>query len=189
MSDPFILKNVRLSFVNVFAPNPRFDNGKFELQALINKETQGDVIAQVKKQMANCLMEKYGDKTKIPPGITSESRCCFRDGDNAPYDGYAGHMTLKASEAKKPRTMDAAKNDIDASSGKLYSGCFADVAVKLWVQDNQYGKKLNANLIAVRHRSDGEALGGGGVDMDAVIDEFEDLDDATEVAELDAMDL
>lgn len=174
MSKTFILPNVRASFVSVFEPNTNFGTPKYEITGLVHKTEQADLIEEIKRHITAALLEKFGSKDKIPPGITSEKNCCLRDGDNAPYDGYAGHMSIKASNDKKPITMNQMKEDIDASSGLLYSGSYVDLGLAIWVQDNKWGKKVNCNLLAVRHRAHGEAFGGGAVSIGR--DAFEDIE-------------
>ena len=48
--------------------------------------------------------------------------------------------------------------------------------IRLWWQDNQFGKRINASLEVVRFRKDGEAFGAAPVSAD-VLDDIDDEDD------------
>ena len=45
--------------------------------------------------------------------------------------------------------------------GKPYGGCYVDVSVDIWAQDNSWGKRINGKLRWVQFRSDGDAFSGG----------------------------
>ena len=181
------LRNVRLSFPHLFEKAVYDGNEtKFEATFLIPKDDE-EQLASIRSEMKKKLLEKFVTADKIPKGITKGIRNCLRDGDDQEYDGYADHMSFKASNKHRPRTMGRDKKPIEPESGLLYAGCYVDAIVDVWVQDNKYGSRINANLMAVRHRADGEAFGAGGI-PDGVEDGFEDLEDE-EVEELAEEDL
>jgi hypothetical protein len=171
------LKNVRLSFAHLFRPqafgdgegepkyncnfliNPKSKDGKANLEAV------EDAIEYVKK-------EKW---PKSPPKL-NESKICLRDGNNTEYDGYEDMMYVSASNAKRPMVLDRDKTALTEEDGVIYSGCYVDAIIRVWAQDNKYGKRINASLEAVRFRKDGEAFGAAPPDPD----EFDDLDDEDE---------
>ena len=183
----FTLTNVRLSFPHVF-DKAKYDDKetKFEATLLIPKE-ETEQLETIKTATKKALLEKFGSADKIPKGITKGVRYCLRDGDDQEYDGYAGNMSFKASNKNRPRTMGRNKKPITADDGLLYAGCYVDAIVEIWVQSNQYGSRVNANLQALRHRADGEAFGAGGI-PDDVEDDFEDLEEEA-VADLEEEDL
>jgi hypothetical protein len=55
----------------------------------------------------------------------------------------------------------------------VYAGCYVNAIITLWVQNNSYGKRVNAQLDGVQFAKDGEPFGAGGIDAD----EFDLLDD------------
>lgn len=183
MSSHFTINNARLSFPHIFE-KATYDGKetKYEATLLISKDDE-ETIKKIKKAIHAALLEKFNTQEKIPKGITKGVRNCLRDGDDVEYDGYANHMSFKAGNSKRPRTLGRDKRPVEADSGLLYAGCYVDVIVEIWVQDNQYGRRINANLMAVRHRADGEPFGAG-VIPDGIEDGFEELDEEP-VAELD----
>lgn len=84
----------------------------------------------------------------------------FRDGDLAAKDEYAKFWTINASEANrvivrdskrdpktgKPRVLKKGEDD-----DRIYAGCWVNVLIRPWFQNNKFGKKANAGLILVQH--------------------------------------
>jgi hypothetical protein len=99
---------------------------------------------------------------------------CIKDGDESDLDGYAGCFSLKASSSKRPTVIDRDKTPLTADDEKLYAGCYVNAVVDFWIQNNVYGKRLNANLYGVQFVKDGDPFGMGYVD---VTNDFEDLDE------------
>lgn len=98
----------------------------------------------------------------------------LKDGDLTEYAGFAGHMSLKANTSNKPRCFGRDKRMLEVARGTIYSGCYVDVSIDVWAQDNAYGKAIRASLNGVRFRRDGEPFAGG---RPAEADDFEDLED------------
>jgi len=42
-----------------------------------------------------------------------------------------------------------------------YSGCYVNVSMDVWAQANDFGKRINAKLLAIQFEADGAAFGGG----------------------------
>lgn len=161
------LTNVRLSFPSIFKRSEfNGEQGKFEATFLLNKETQADQIKMLEDAIEKALVE-----SKIK--VASDKRC-LKDGDEIEYDGYAGHMSFKASTNRRPTVIDRDKAPLVEDDNKLYAGCYVNAIVDIWIQSNSYGKRVNANLFGVQFFKDGEAFGSGDVD---VTDDFDDYDD------------
>ena len=166
------LKNVRLSFASLFK-KATFggEETKYEGTFLIDKETQADQIAEINPAIGAMMKEK---KAKLSP-----DRICFKDGDEIDYDGYAGHMSIKASNAKRPIVIDRDKSPLTEDDGRPYSGCYVNAVLELWYQDNTWGKRVNANLLAVQFAKDGEPFGEGGASVS--VDDFDVIDEDDDI--------
>ena len=46
----------------------------------------------------------------------------------------------------------------------IYGGCIVNAAVRPWLQDNNHGRAVRCDLIAVQFAADGEAFGEGEID-------------------------
>lgn len=162
------LENVRLSFPSLFR-KAQF-NGvetKYEATLLLNKKEHSSTIEQIqaaiKAKIANDLKGAKLAADKI----------CLRDGDEVEYEGYEGHMSLKAANKKRPLVLNKDKSPLTEDDNVIYGGCYVNAIVELWAQNNEYGKRINANLLGVQFVRDGESFGAGGVS--ATTDDFDDL--------------
>lgn len=168
MGNKIKLEKVRLSFPSLFQ-KAEFNGqvGKFEASFLMSKETQKELIAKID---AIIDAESKEAKIKRPPA----TKVCLRDGDEVDYDGYEGMMSIKAASNRRPTIVDRDKSPLIEEDGVLYAGCYVNAIVDFWVQNNQYGKRVNCNLLGVQFHSDGDSFGAGNTD---VTDDFDDFDE------------
>ena len=164
------MKNVRISFPNLFRKAVfQGTETKYEATFLLDKEEHADSIKKISDAIAAMLKEK---KAKL-----GADKICFKDGDEIDYQGYAGTMTIKASNAKRPLTIGKDKAPITEDDNIIYSGCYVNAIVTLWFQDNGFGKRINASLEAVQFAKDGQPFGDGGSKASAADFDFIDDDD------------
>ena len=79
----------------------------------------------------------------------------------AKFDGFVGNFFISANAKVQPTTVNRQGVQIGAKDGVLYSGCYVLAHVSLWTQDNQWGQKINANLLGLQFLRDGDAFSGG----------------------------
>ena len=165
------LNNVRLSFPSLFR-KAQFngEETKFEATLLISKDEQADLITQIKNAIADKL------KVDLKGAKLAADKLCLKDGDEIDYDGYAGTYSIKASNKTRPMCINKDKSPITEDDNVIYGGCYVNAIVELWAQNNAYGKRINANLLAVQFAKDGDPFGDGGVtaslsDFDEVFDD------------------
>jgi Protein of unknown function (DUF2815). len=171
------LQNVRLSFPDLFEAKQFEGQGPFNYRAsfLFTPDSQAkkDIDAAIKAVAA----EKWGKKADaLLEGILPNSqKCCLVDGNTKEYDGYEGMFALSASrnqEKGRPLIIDRDKTPLGQADGKPYAGCYVNATVEIWAQDNNYGKGIRANLLAVQFARDGDAFAGGSVGSE---EDFDDL--------------
>jgi len=167
------LKNVRLSFPNLFKPKA-FEGSEpaFSASFLLDKRKHAAQIEEIKSAIAKLVKEEL--KGKTPKGT------CLHDGSEKPdTDGYGDDMMYVSARSKKrPAIVDRDKSQLGEDDGKPYGGCYVNAIVRLWAQDNNYGKRINASLRAVQFAADGEPFGEAPVNTDEA---FDDLDDSEEL--------
>jgi hypothetical protein len=171
------LKDVRLSFAHLFEAQEGMideETGKkgeprFGASFLMDPTTPSGKtnLANLKKAAEEIKVAQWG---KNIPKLKPE-KVCVRDGNLEEWDGYEGMIYCRASNKKKPVLVDRDRSELDAESGKLYSGCYVNAVVRLWAQDNKFGKRLNASLEAVQFLRHGEAFGYKQVDAQEVFDD------------------
>lgn len=165
------LNNVRLSFPSLFRKAVFEGNEtKYEATFLLNKETHADLIKQIKTEIANRI------KNDLKGAKVPADKICLKDGDEFDYSGYAGHMSFKASNNKRPMIIDRDKSQLSEEDERLYAGCYVNAVVELWVQNNGFGKRINANLLGVQFFKDGEPFADGESASTSDFDAFDDED-------------
>lgn len=190
-----VLINVRASFLSIYEPNVQTqDDGSkretWKANGLIDKEAYDSGTAMAKymgKMMpakkalaaasAAAKEKKWGDKSKWPK--LKPEKVFIRDGDLEDWDGYEGnyYVSANAQLQDKPAVVTNRKNSkgwIPAEpggAGAPYSGCYINMTIVVWAQDNEHGKRVNAQLKALQFREDGEAFGAAPSDPN---DDFDD---------------
>ena len=164
------LNNVRLSFASVFKKAVfQGTETKYEGTFLLDKEGHAKDIERVNAAI-NEMIESELDGIKL-----KADKICLKDGDLEDYDGYENCMSLKASNNARPTVIDKDKSPLVEDDGKVYSGCYVNVVIELWPQSNNWGKRINANLLGLQFVADGEAFGSGA--KTASDDDFDFIDD------------
>lgn len=169
------LNDVRLSFPVLFEAKAFDEKGKKEFSAsfLIPKANTA-LVGEIKAAMVKLATDKWADKGQAILGnLFRDDRLCLHDGDKKEYDGYEDCFFIRANNGVRPLVIDRGRNPITAADGKIYSGCYVNATVSLWIQDNKWGKRINANLRGVQFFRDGEAFSGGEA---AQADEFEAIE-------------
>lgn len=163
------LQNVRLSFPSLFR-KAVFEGSetKYEATFLLDKEKHADTIKELKAAISKRI------KDDLKGAKLSADRICLKDGDDFDYAGYAGHMSFKASNNKRPLIIDRDRTPLTEDDERLYAGCYVNAVVELWVQNNGFGKRINANLLGVQFFKDGEPFADG---ESASQDDFDAFDD------------
>ena len=163
------LNNVRLSFPSIFR-KATFEGAetKYEATFLIDKESQADKIKELKSEISKRIKED------LKGAKLSAERICLKDGDDFDYTGYAGCMSFKASSTKRPLVIDRDKSPLTEDDNRIYAGCYVNAMVELWVQNNGYGKRINANLLGVQFFKDGEPFADG---ESGSVDDFDMFED------------
>lgn len=188
------LLNVRLSFASLFEMNrKKQDDGTvretWKANFLISKEDAKNMIgvfqgkkmpllAAIKAASAEAKEAKWGAEKNWPK--LKADRIFLRDGDEEDWEGYPGNWYVSANAQPQDRPSvvtnrkDGDNRWIPAEPGGKnapYSGCYVNATIVVWAQDNEHGKRLNAQVRAVQFYRDGEAFGAGSVDPN---DEFDD---------------
>jgi len=172
-SEKIRLANVRLSFAHLEKP-VAFQEGqtkKYQATALLDPSNaeHAKMIAEIKSKAAALCQLAFG--------TTEGIQVCFGAADKHPkkskYDGYKGMFFISASNDARPGVANRNGAPVrEGEPGCPYNGCYVNFNLTLWAQNNQFGTKVNANLIAVQFVRDGQAFGRGPVNVE---DEFEPL--------------
>lgn len=181
-----ILGPVRFSFLNVFEPYDRNQDGnpKYSATILLPKDNEEE-YAKLRNAMNKAAQEakdkKFGGK--IPPKLNNP----VHDGDGTRENGEEfgeeckGHWVFTAStNVKNPPEVVAGRDRHPAEPGEVKSGDYGYVSINLSGYNYNGKKGVGAYLNNVWKTKDGEALGGG---RTSAKDDFKDL-----IKDLDSID-
>ena len=172
MGKKITVKNVRLSFPSLFQKaNFNGDATKYEATLLLDKETHADSIKEIQAAIKSMIT------SDLKGAKLGDDKLCLKDGEGIDYDGYENCYSLKASNKKRPMVIDRDKTPLCEDDNKPYAGCYVNAVIELWAQNNNYGKRINANLLGVQFFKDGEPFGDG---VGASVDDFDAFDDDDE---------
>lgn len=181
--DTIRLDNVRLSYPHLDAPFAMDDDEgsksvpKYSVKLLLPKATHADARTAIQG-----LMRKLLDAQNPPLKNLPSDKKFMRDGDDSGKDEEAGNWTISARETNAPQLRGATldpktKKPIritpEQALNVFYPGCYVSCLIRPWFMKNKWGKRLNANLIAVQFLKDGEPLGEGRLRPDDIDDSFD----------------
>lgn len=153
-----VLKNVRLSYPALFRPK--------SMTAPDGKQTAPKYGAVFITHLPNAERDELLDlithvfQSKCPGKTLAADKKFARRGDDTGKPEYAGAIVISASESvERPPKVYNRAGKITASEAEVYSGCMVDAVIRPWAQDNQWGKRVNASLVAVKFVGDNEPFG------------------------------
>lgn len=183
------LKSVRLSYPALFEPKagPEGGDPKYSASLLMHKDNNEPEIEAMREGILYVAQAQWGaEKVKwnestsalklmLPTGKVAMVKVCLRDGDEkSGTAGYENVMFFSASSKLPVPVVD--KNPaiaLTAATGRPYAGCYVNASIRLWAQDNNFGKRVNAQLQAVQFSAEGESFGDGPVSAEAVFENIE----------------
>lgn len=172
------IDNVRCSYPNLFKPyRGKNDKGKeterYSMVGILPKDTHAAAkdlcVQRLNELLKENKVEKIGADKKF-----------IRNGDDAAKDEYENAWTVSAGETNKPDLRDRDKRKLtDEDEGLIYGGCYVNMLIRPWFQnDPEYGKRVNAGLVAVQFFREGEPFGTRRISSKDVDDSFDDYEDS-----------
>lgn len=173
------IRNVRGAFLNLFeAQEEHGYNGKFIIAP------DHPQIKEIEANMKKVAKEKWPDKhekiwatftwsgSKPDVGLVKDE---YRNKEGDTYDGFEDSWHISAKSKTRPTIVDQRRNPLTSADGEVYSGCYGNLIVEIWAQDNKYGKGIRFDLKGFQKVRDGDAFGGG---APISVDEFDEVEDA-----------
>lgn len=158
------------------------DREKYSLTGLLPKETHDEakkvLVEMINTLLADAKMGKIGAEHKF---------CRNGDGEDGPLKPETeGMWIVKASENpdRAPKVRDERTKIMTPAEilKRIYAGCRVNMLIRPWAQNNEFGKKINANLIAVQFVGEGTRIGEAAIDDD---DAWDILETETALDQLD----
>ncbi len=181
MSDVIYLSNVRLSFPHLVEARASTEGAPKKFSADFILPTDHSGLKQFMEAVSRIASAKWGEHTQNVLGLIQNDRKfrCYGSGSEKidkktfkPYSGYEGMVYIGANTDKMPQMIQGDGTPVDAGNTmayqalarKMYGGCYVNVALKPWLQDNKHGRGVRCELIAIQFSADGEAFGEANVD-------------------------
>lgn len=181
-SETVWVMNTRIAFAKgVFHKEPPANDPKGKPKygvSLLLSPDHPDRAKIEKLQEQLVLDTEFKDKSK-PADVYAElkrkDKLALHDGDDKKkFEGFEGNYYLAPSADTRPTAVNRDRSPVTEEDGVIYSGCYVNAKIELWVQDNQWGKRVNATLLGVQFVKDGDSFAGG--PPPANPDDFPDLD-------------
>lgn len=144
-----IAKEVRCSFPQLYGKKV---NGDQSFDPSITIIMEKDKHAELRKQISQTIakvIEEHPVLKKQPP---KADKRCVKEPEDEQLCYLPGNVLLKAGCKQPPVVLfPDGKTIMTEETNKIYSGCYVNVKFQIWGQANQYGKRVNAKLIAVQY--------------------------------------
>jgi hypothetical protein len=162
--DLIMLNNVRATFPHYFVAKAVNEGDKPAFSGSFIMPKDHPDVAKLKEVLQRVAQAKWGDEaSQILSGLVAGDKVCLHNGDaKSELEGYAGNLFVSSRSLARPLVLDADKSVLTEADGRPYSGCYVNVQLAIWAQQNKYGKRINAQLRGVQFFKDGEAFSGGG---------------------------
>ena len=171
-----ILNNARLSFGHIAQPHQSAPNAPLKYSGDLLLDLDNPAIAELQAAALKLATEVWGDQAQtVLQYAAQESRTrSFGPGESKikqatmqPYDGYPGKFYVTASSDVQPSIIDPQGAVIEPTDSmkigmetkRFYSGCRVNAAVSPWPQNNQHGRCIRWNLLAVQFAADDQPFG------------------------------
>jgi hypothetical protein len=171
-----IIPESRLAFLHCFEA-VSVDGGAEQFSANLIIAPTSPAVAAIQAEEERLAKLAWGDKAAaMLAQIRAANGQALKPGalKAGKYEGFGGNFFVSANSKVRPTVVDRNGAPLTAKDGRIYSGAYALAHISLWTQDNQYGQKINANLLGLQFLKDGDAFSGGPAPSAA--DDFANLD-------------
>lgn len=162
------LRGVRLSFPVLWKPRA-MEEGKtptYGANFLLHKVKQKDQIEAVQKAIRTEMAAKGWDKPKA-------LSLCLKQADEKEYDGYTSEFLYISANSQNPfPIVDRNLRPLSEKDGRPYAGCYVNATINIRAYEHKMKKGVAAYVSAIQFHADGEAFGGGHVNVE---EEFADV--------------
>lgn len=157
-----MLMHARLAFPSLERPEQFQGRGEPRFSAVLLIEPGSASHVKCKAAMRVAAAEKWGEAKAdaAVKDLTAAGKVAMWDGDIKAdkYDGFEGMIAISAhSQATAPPVLlDGQKNQLPRNTATIYPGCYVKASIAFLAQDNQLGKRINAQLRGVQFAKDGD---------------------------------
>lgn len=177
-TDQLQLENVRLSFPDIWEPKAinQGDTPKYGAALLLDKKEHAETIKAIKVLMWAMAVAEFGGSEKAKDLVKKNKlHFALHEGSEKDYAGYdESNQYLSTSSTRRPTVIARDMTPLTKDDGRPYAGCYVNAVVRFWVQKNEFGKRVNCELLGLQFVKDGEAFGAPPFNAE---DHFKNLDE------------
>lgn len=164
-----LIKNVKLSYPNLMEPyvDQAGKAGKYSAKFLLPQDTHKAEIQALNGIIGKMAMEKFKQRPAAGNAFLRNGEMTGKDEDVPFFIVSASEKVRPACYARDGKTVITKENAAEL----LYAGAIVSVLVTPWAQDNKFGKKINANLLAVQFVNHGPRIGRAPADTTNAFDD------------------
>jgi hypothetical protein len=170
-----IIPEARLAFPDIWEARS-IEGGQAQFGANLILAPNSPAIPLIRAEEARLAKLAWPDKADVMlEMIRAKNGNALHNGLlKAKYDGFDGNFYVSANLKTRPTIVDRDGSQLTPADGRPYSGCYVLAHISLWTMDNQYGQKINVNLLGLQFLRDGDAFSGGAAPSST--DDFKPLD-------------
>lgn len=178
-SNDFWVRKARLSFPTLIQPKS-VNGGASAFSASFIMDPTDEDWALLMQRVQAIGVEKWGEQApQILEMIKNDKRMRFYGKGNEkisqatglPYDGYdENNVYINAKSDTKPQLIgtDAQPLPPTQENLKMVGGNYVSAIIRPWAQQNEHGRAIRCQLVAVQYLEDGEHFGHAEVDATSV---------------------
>ncbi|CAM3777162.1 ssDNA-binding protein [Litorimonas haliclonae] len=169
MSQFIFIKGARVSFPHLFTkPIINGDEGSCGATLMLDRTKHKATIEKIKADGEE-LRKNALKNARVP-----DDKWCLRAGEDKGRPEYDGYDVVSANNRGRPTVIDGTGTGVvtNEEDNKIYAGCYVNAKIRLWAQNNKYGKRINAELVSIQFSADGEPLDSSYVSVDEAMEGF-----------------
>ncbi len=179
--------NVRLAFAHLYEmhapPNSPGAKPAYSADFIVDPVANRDEWKSLEATIQGMAAAKWPEiSAQVLEVINSDRKLrCYGKGDEKKekktmmtMGGFEGMLYIGGRSTDVPPDMYNQRGErIDpdnaiADNPTLYAGCYVNMAVKLWLQDNTHGRAVRGELVALQFVKDGEPFASHKVDTSSM---------------------
>jgi len=185
------IKKARLGFPAIAAPKAVVQGSDPKYQATFILTPDAPEWGEMVQIITAMATEKWGENVgNVMNMIKTDKRLrCYGVGaekiatkTGKVYDGFEGMNYISASNADQPKLYGQDAQELPPTANinqKFTGGNYVSGIISFWLQDNQFGKGIRANLNGVQYVEEGEHFGNAGPDTGGIFQAVEGAPAAT----------
>lgn len=175
--DPKIitLNNVRIGYAMTLNEPKAVEEGKDKRYncVLFIPDTDTAALKAIDDVVLDAVVDKFGGKGKaIHAELKAALKSAVKSGAaKQSRPGFEGNHYISPSsrEDSPPKLFhkylgaDGKVQELKRPQKIIYSGCYVKAQIAVWVQDNQFGRRVNTEILAVQFQNEGERFAASAV--------------------------